>query len=128
MSGLARTALGLFLLAHGLVFLLYLVKEPDDPKWPFTFDQSWLVPEAQRRPVGIGLMILTVVLFGLLALAVWGVPGLAGIWPALGIAAAVASLALLVAFWQTQLILGILIAAAVIYVVVTRPGWTDSLG
>lgn len=123
-----RALAGLFLVAHGLVFLLYLVKEPDDPKWPFSFDQSWLVPVASRRSLGVVLMILTVALFVLLALAVWGVPGLAEIWPMLAVAAAVISAGLLVAFWQTQLIVGILIALALVVIAVGKPGWTDTIG
>ncbi len=128
MSGFVRVLAGLFLLAHGLVFLLYLVKEPDDPKWPFTFAKSWIIPEASRRPVGVTLMVITAVLFALLALAVWGVPGLASTWPVLAIAASATSTILLVAFWQTQLILGVLIAIALVVVAVTKPGWTDTIG
>lgn len=123
-----RVLAGLFLVAHGLVFMLYLVKEPNDPKWPFTFDKSWLVPDASRRSLGIVLMILTIALFVLLALAVWGVPGLAGVWSMLAIAAALVSAILLVAFWQPQLVIGILIALALAVIAVAKPGWTDTIG
>ena len=74
------------------------------------------------------LVALVVVGFTLLGLAVWGVPGLASVWPALAIGGALASLALLVAFWDRQLVLGIAIDAAIIAVALWRPGWTDSVG
>lgn len=66
--------------------------------------------------------------FGLLGLAVWGVPGLASIWPVLVIVAAVASLAVLVVFWDRRLLWGVTIDVALIVVALWRPGWTDPLG
>jgi hypothetical protein len=34
----------------------------------------------------------------------------------------------LVAFWDRQLVLGVVIDAAIIAVALWRPGWTDSVG
>ena len=69
---LARFAAGVLLLAHGLVHLLYLA----DAVPEFSLDRSWLVPDAARRPLALGLVATTIAAFAILALAVWGVPGL----------------------------------------------------
>jgi hypothetical protein len=94
-----RIVVGVLLLAHGLVHLLYLARDVPE----FSLASSWLVPESVRRPVALALMVTTVAAFVLVALALWGVPGLSRIWPALTIAAASLSLVLLVAFWAGQL-------------------------
>jgi hypothetical protein len=125
---LLRVVSGALLAAHGLVHLLYLVTNAQDPRWPFALARSWVVPEPVRRPVGVVLIGVTVVLFVLLGLAVWGVPGLSAIWPALAIAGSTASLVTLVLFWNAQLVLGVVIDVALIVVAVLRPEWTDRIG
>jgi hypothetical protein len=110
-------------LAHGLVHLLYLA--PDVPE--FTFDKSWLVPDAARRPLGLGLMVATVATFLLLSLAVWGVLGLSAAWPALTVLAALLSAVLLVAFWDIHLVFGLAIDVAIFAVAMTRPHWAQQL-
>lgn len=47
--------------------------------------------------------------FTLLALAVWSVPGLSDVWPAIAIVAFSLSLAMLIAFWDVRLSFGIAI-------------------
>ena len=118
-----RVVVGVLLLAHGLVHLLYLA--PDVPE--FSIDRSWLLPASARRPVALVLMAATVAAFTLAALAVWGVPGLSGIWPALTIGACLLSMALLAAFWDTMLVIGIGIDVALLVIAVTRPAWADRL-
>ena len=127
MNTVTRIVAGLLLIAHGLVHLLYLVSEPDDESYPFNVRESWLVPESARRPVAIFLIAATIVFFTLLALAVWGVPGLSGMWPILAIVAASSSLALLIAFWDAWLSIGVGIDLALIVIALTRPGWTGVL-
>lgn len=127
MNTVIRIVAGLLLVAHGLVHLLYLTPEAEDKKYPFTLRESWLVPETARRPVAIILIAGTIVFFALLGLAVWGVPVLSGAWPALALAAALTSLALLVAFWDVQLITGVIIDLGLIAIALMRPGWTDVL-
>ena len=127
METVVRIVLGVLLVAHGLVHLLWFAPN-DDPAWPFRLDRSGLLSGAAQRPVAIALIALTVAGFGLLGLAVWGVPGLASIWPGLAIGAAVASLAALVLLWDRQLLVGVAIDAAVVVVALWRPGWTDRLG
>jgi hypothetical protein len=118
-----RVVAGVLLLAHGLVHLLYLA--PDVPE--FSLGRSWLLPEPARRPVARVLMAATVAGFALVALAVWGVPGLSAAWPALTIVACLLSMALLAVFWDTVLVIGIVIDAALVVIAVTRPEWADRL-
>lgn len=121
---LIRIVLGVLLVAHGLVHLLWFAPR-DDTAWPFRLDRSWLAPEATRKPIAVVLVTLVVVGFALLALAVWGVPGLTSIWPALAVAAALASLAALVLFFDRQLLWGVAIDVVVIVVAMWRPAWAD---
>lgn len=125
MTVLIRILVGILLIAHGLIHLLYLTPEADDPRYPFTLRSSWLVPEPARRPVAWILMIVTVAAFTLLALAVWGVPGVSSIWPGIAIVASAASLALLIAFWSVRLSIGVAIDVAVIVLALIRPEWTE---
>jgi hypothetical protein len=124
---LVRIVLGVLLVAHGLVHLLWFAPN-DDPAWPFRLDRSRLLSEATQKPVAVALIAVIVGGFGLLGLAVWGLPGLASIWPGLAIGAAVASLAALVLFWDRQLLWGVAIDVTLIVVAWWRPGWTDRLG
>ena len=125
---LLKVVIGVLLAAHGLVHLLYFVTNADDPKWPFTLDRSWLLPETARRPVAVVLVAVTILGFVLLGLAVAGVPGLGAIWPVLAVVAAVASLLTLLVFWNAQLVAGIAIDVAVLVLAFWRPEWTDRIG
>ena len=118
-----RIVAGVLLLAHGGVHLLYLAPDVKE----FSFDRSWLLPEPARRPVAMALVLATVVAFALVALAVWGVPVLAGAWPALIIMACVLSVVLLVTYWNSALAIGIAIDLALAMVAVARPEWADRL-
>jgi len=124
MAGWVRIIAGLLLVAHGLIH----VKGPDDPKFPFTLRDSWLAPESVRRPLALALIAGTVAAFALLALAAWGVPGLSSVWPAIAILGSALSLAVLVTFWDAQLVFGTLLDVALIAVAVIRPEWTDRIG
>ncbi|GAA3518235.1 hypothetical protein [Nocardioides daeguensis] len=127
MEIIVRSILGLLLIAHGLVHLLWLAPSAD-PAWPFRLDRSWLVPGAARTPIAVVLIALVVVGFALLGLAIWGVPGLTSIWSVLAIAASVASLATMVLFWDRQLLWGVAIDVALIFVALWQPSWTDRFG
>ena len=126
MEVFVRIVLGVLLVAHGLVHLLWFAAN-DDPAWPFRLDRSGLLSGATQKPVAVALVAVIVAGFGLLGLAVWGVPGLGSIWPWLAVGAAVASLAALVLFWDRQLLLGVAIDVTLIGVALWRPGWTDRL-
>ena len=103
MTPFARGAVGLLLIAHGVVHLLYLVPAAADPRYPFSLARSWVLPESTRRPVALALITAVVLGFLASAMAMWGVPGLAGAWSGITIAAAGLSLSLLVAVWDRQL-------------------------
>lgn len=121
-----RIVVGGLLVAHGLVHLMWFVSAKD-ASWPFRLDRSWLLPEQVRRPVGIALIAVVVAAFALLGLAVWGVPILASTWVGLAVVGAVASLVVLVVFWDRQLGWGVAIDVAILLVALWQPGWTDRL-
>ncbi|WP_405071649.1 hypothetical protein OG558_20245 [Kribbella sp. NBC_01510] len=116
---LVRIAAGVFLLAHGLVHLLYLADDVHE----FSLDRSWLVPAVARRPLALGLIAATTVAFAILALAVWGVPGLSAAWPALTVMACLLSMVLIILFWNTWLVFGFAIDIVLLAVAVIQPGW-----
>lgn len=120
---LLRIVGGGLLIAHGFVHLLYVADDVGE----FTLEDSWLIPEAWQRSIGITLMWATVVAFGLLGLAVWGVPGLVSIWPMVAVVASLLSLVLMVAFWSWSLVFGVLIDVVVMGVAVFQPDWTERL-
>jgi hypothetical protein len=124
MATTIRIVIGLLLIAHGLVHLLYLSSRVPE----FNLENSWLVPESRTRPVGNVLIAATVAAFAFLGLAVWGVPGLVGAWSGIAIAGSVLSLVLLVAFWNWSLIFGVLVDLALIAVALLRPEWTERIG
>jgi hypothetical protein len=66
------------------------------------------------------LLVATIGAFALLALAVWGIPGLSAAWPVIAILAAALSTVLLVLFWNWQLTLGIVINAGLVAAAAAR--------
>ena len=128
MAWLIRAVVGLLLIAHGLVHLLYVSGEADDAGYAFTLKESWLVPVAARHTIGVVLMAATVAAFALVGLAVWGVPFLSGHWPVLTVVAAALSLLLLVAFFDVRLVVGLAIDLSLIALVIASPGWTEQIG
>lgn len=124
MTTLLRVVIGVLLIAHGVVHLLYLTDDVPE----FSLEKSGLVPDSAIRPVALALMWSTVAAFGALGLAVWGVPGLAGAWVAIAVVASLVSLVLMMTFWSWSLVFGVLIDVAVIAIAVIRPEWTDGIG
>ena len=117
-----RGLVGLLLVAHGLVHLLYLAKDAPE----FSTETSWLVPKAWRRPVAGTLTGATVVGFALLG---WELGrarttgrlagrGDHGQWR---IGAADGRLL------PPRLLLGLAIDAALVAVALTQPGWSETL-
>ena len=125
MLTVTRALVGVFLAAHGLVHLLYLTRDADDAGYAFTLKDSWLVSEDVGRPVALALIAPTVAGFVLVAMTIWHVPGLAALWPVIVIAAAGASLGLLMTFWDNRLWFGVVLDVALIAIAVARPGWAD---
>jgi hypothetical protein len=120
---LVRIAAGVLLLAHGLVHLLYLADDVPE----FSMDRSWLVSGAVRRPVALGLLAATIAAFALLALGVWGLPGLSGGWPGLMAAGCLLSMVLLLLFWSPWLVVGLVIDIGLLALAVIRPDWVERL-
>jgi hypothetical protein len=115
-----------FLLAHGAIHLSFLSPRPPatagGPAWPFEIAHSWLLSPMGAsaeviRPIGLGLVAVTMGAFALAALSVFGVlPAAAwGVTVALG---AGASIALLVLFFHPWLVLGLVIDAVLLWAVI----------
>lgn len=118
---LLRVVVGVLLIAHGLVHLLYLAPGVSE----FSLDRSWLLSDQARKPVAYFLMASTVIAFVLLALALWQVPRVDSAWPVLALAGAGLSTALLVLLWNRALALGLVINALLIACAVLRPAWLE---
>ena len=121
MDVVVRVVVGLLLVAHALVHLLYLAPDVSE----FSIERSWLVPEAGRRPTAYVLIGATIVAFVLVALCVWQVPGLKGAWPVLTLVGAALSTLLLVLFWNWQLGFGLVVNAVLVAGAVVRPAWLE---
>lgn len=117
-----RIVVSVVLVAHALVHLLYVA-----PDVPFSVERSWLVPSGARRPVAFGLMGAILLAFALVTLALWGVGGLDSAWPVLTVLAAGLSGFLLVAYWNTQLLLGVIIDIALVAAALLQPQWVTDL-
>jgi hypothetical protein len=124
---LGAWVLAAVILGHGLVHGLYLLPPPDapagrtGPSWPFDLGRSWLVVlTGARRGRRITAVVIALVV-GASALAALATIGLldASVWPALVAVTAVASLILLVAAFDPQLVIGIGIDAALLLVLLT---------
>ena len=121
---------GIFLIAHGLVHAgLAAAPRPDIPDAkPFTFwtSSSWLLTglgESFSRPAGTVLWIASTLLFVAAGLGVLGLPGLRDIWAGLTVAGAITSLLLLLLFWHSWLVIGLVINIGLLLVVLVFD-WT----
>jgi hypothetical protein len=118
------TLFGLFLIAHGLIHLLWVVPIPPDPDFPFTLDSSpWFKTRGNRglRLVGVALVGLAVVEFALAGLGVMEVPLLVQGWRVLAIVGALDSLVVTGMFWNRQLWPGPILDIAIVVAAVL--GW-----
>ena len=115
-----KIALGIFLIAHGLVHsILAIAPNPSDPDAkPGAFftaaARSWLLPQlglddTTIRWAGIILVALSTLGFILAGMGILGVPGLNTIWRTVSVVSASLSLLLLILFWHSWLIVGVLI-------------------
>jgi len=113
---------GLLLLAHGAVHLLYALPEPDGTDWPFTMSKSWTASRfgldpGVARGIGWVLIAILVAAFVLSTLATVGFLVPHGWWPATVAVGALASTLLLVVFFDPQLVLGIAINGLLMWIV-----------
>ena len=117
-----NTIVAIFLILHGLVHaILAMVPNPNEPEAGFAtfFSQSWLLsglglPESVGRPIAIFLAAVATIGFIAAGLALLNILVPFEWWRTLAIASAVVSLLLLVVFWNTYLIVGILIDIAIL--------------
>lgn len=120
-----RVVLGLFLIAHGLVHVMYVVPEPAQTPGsldcPFHADRSWAL-----SGVGLGTGALQATAIALMGLTIAGfaVTGIAllanlGWWTGAAIVGAAASTVLVLSL-DALLVLGLLINALVLSVAVLR--------
>jgi hypothetical protein len=125
MSTVLSIGWGLFLIAHGLVHLIYFAPA-DDPDFPMTAGKSWLVTRA-GMPLGAVrgmvavLAVVSLVGFVLLALSFWGLLVPVSWFEPLAIGAVAASLLLIAITWNRQFVFGVAIDLAVLY-------WALALG
>jgi hypothetical protein len=132
---LPRLLFAAFLLAHGAIHASFLSPRPPatagEPTWPFEFARSWVLtplgPQPQTmRIVGMALVAATIAAFALAALATAGVIS-ADLWGPASAAGAVASVVLLVLFFQPWLALGVLIDLGLLWAVLVA-GWSPHGG
>lgn len=127
---IGRWVLGGFLLAHGLIHVLFFVPAPatatpaagGGAEWPFDMTRSWLVTSGGLdlgpvRLLGAALVVVVAVGFLLAALATVGVVVPSGWWQVLVVGSAAASVVLLALFFNPQLVLGVAIDAVLVWVV-----------
>jgi hypothetical protein len=126
---IGRWVLGGFLLAHGLIHVLFFVPAPATTagtagraEWPFDMTRSWLVTSGGLdlgpvRLLGAALVVVVAVGFLLAALATVGVVVPSGWWQVLVVGSAAASVVLLALFFNPQLVLGVAIDAVLVWVV-----------
>lgn len=126
---IGRWVLGGFLLAHGLIHVLFFVPAPattagtaGGAEWPFDMTRSWLVTSAGLdlgpvRLLGAALVVVVAVGFLLAVLATVGVVVPSGWWQVLVVGSAAASVVLLALFFNPQLVLGVAIDAVLVWVV-----------
>ncbi len=108
---------GLFLIAHGLVHLLYVTPRPkDDPSYPFVPEARWIaravgIAPATAKTVAGVMALLSAVLF-----AIAGIAALAdaSMWQPTAVVASVTSLVLMLLFFHPWLLIGVAIDVAII--------------
>ena len=124
-----RWLLAALLIGHGVVHVFFAVPTPaasdGGAAWPFDMAQSWAVTRAGLdlnlvRVIGAILIVVTVGAFALAALSTVGIIVPVGWWQPTIALGAIASAAMLVLFFEPQLVLGLGIDAVLLWVVVTR--------
>ncbi len=124
-----RWLLAALLIGHGVVHVFFAVPTPaasdGGAAWPFDMARSWAVTRAGLdlnlvRGVGAVLIAVTVGAFALAALSTVGLIVPSGWWQPTIALGAIASAAMLVLFFEPQLVLGLGIDAVLLWVVVTR--------
>jgi hypothetical protein len=112
-----RIFVGLFLVAHGLVHLLYLVPAPEgDPSYPFVPESRWIADALSLAPGMAKAFAGTLAVASALAFALAGVALIVDVqlWRTAAAVGAVGSLALMALFFHPWLSIGIAIDLAIL--------------
>jgi hypothetical protein len=132
-SELGKWVLAGALVAHGLIHGLFLAPAPaagSGPAWPFNFAQSWLsgagLGTDPVRIVGTVLVIAVAAAFVVSGLATAGVVVPTSWWRSAVAVAAVLSAVMLAVYFDPQLVLGLAIDGALLWLVVTA-AWTPAM-
>ncbi len=123
--GFGPWLLAAFLLGHAIVHVMFAVpapKDPGGPEWPFDPSKSWLIGQGIEasivRTFVLGLAAVTVVSLAIAALATVGILVPPGLWrPAVALGATASAATLVLAF-SPQLVLGLGIDAALLWIAV----------
>jgi hypothetical protein len=134
--GFGPWLLAALLVAHGWVHVMFIFPRPkptgSGPEWPFDLTRSWLARTAGLdvnlvRTVGIALMSIVVAGLVLAALSILGLVVPAAWWAGLLVVGAAASFAMLVLFFSPQLVLGLAIDIALVWLAIGA-GWSPDAG
>jgi hypothetical protein len=125
--------LAALLIGHGAVHTMFAISPAataGGPEWPFDMATSWVVTGAGVdlnvvRAVGAALIVIVAGGFALGAFSTVGLVVPAGLWQASVGASAVASVVMLVLFFNPQLVLGIGIDVVLLWAVAAR-AWVPS--
>jgi hypothetical protein len=106
-----RIVFGALLLVHGLIHLAWFAPIPPDDAFPFRWD-SPIFPEASEatlRKLVTPMIAVLVLALAVAALGVWGVPALAGVWPAAAALGAALSFGVMALLWHPWFVTGPLV-------------------
>lgn len=132
--GLGPWLLAALLVAHGWVHVMFVFPRPapsgNGPEWPFDLTRSWLASRTGLgvnlvRTTGIVLLAIVVVALVLAALSIVGLLVPAAWWAGLLVVGAAASFVMLALFFSPQLVLGLAIDLALLWLVVGS-GWSPT--
>ena len=118
-------ATGAFLIAHGLVHLLYLAPKVDDPQFPFVPERSWFAAAVHLEVGAARAVFSSIAVVTALAYAVAGLGVVldAGWWPALAVAGSAASLTVLLLGFHPWLVFGVAIDVGIVALALSG-GWS----
>jgi hypothetical protein len=122
--------LTIFLVAHGLAHLLFVIPRPAlrpgaaAVDWPFDLGSSWLLGRIglegrQLRSAGLVLVVLIVIGYSMAGLATLGLVVPADWWAALVLAATAVSALLMLLWFRPGLVLGLAIDAVLAWLVLS---------
>jgi hypothetical protein len=112
-----RVVVGLFLVAHGLVHLLYFAPPPeDDPRYPFVPEDRWFAKALGLQPSAAKAVAGTFAVVSALAFAASGIALFASaeLWEAAAVVGSAVSLVLFLLFFHRWLVFGIAIDFAIL--------------